>query len=167
MIVNIFDIHGGKIVINPNCLLIPELKTINESYQDPIPAFCYIHYMTHPKSPYANLEELEKEQLILEDYPGDYTPEEEIIHLATTKLRKLYETPTMRLLRNAKIGLENLSSYIGTAKISEGRDGNITPFQMTLSKIGKIAQEFRMLEKQVDDELGSIRGNADTGYDEL
>ena len=164
----IFEIENSTVKINTNCLLIPELKEVFESYDDPIPAFCFLHYMTDYKSPYNSLPTIEKEFAVIADYPGDYTTEDPCIQKALAKLEILNVTPTRRLVDAARKGLDNLSMYIGTASISEGRDGNMAPFISALKSIAKINQEFKLLEKQADEENEiKGRGNADWSYDEF
>lgn len=164
--VTIFDINEGIVAINVNCLLIPELKTICDHYEDPIPVLGYVHYMSDPLSAYANLPEDEKEARVLEDYDGEYTPDDEPVYKAIEKLTKLYETPSMRLLRQAKAGLKTLGNYLERAQITDGKDGNSTSFQTALKSIGKINQEYKVLERDVQEEL-RIRGQGAIGYDEL
>ena len=38
MIPEFFDIQNGTVIINHNCLSVPELKAIHDEYEDPIPA---------------------------------------------------------------------------------------------------------------------------------
>lgn len=167
MRIKIFDIHESQVVINENCLLIPELRVLHESYENPIPVFCFVHYMTDPLGPYGNIAADLREEILFEDYPGDYTLEDEALYNAIRKLHKLYETPTMRLKNNAEKGLETLSTYLGSAVIrDDDKGGNLNAFNTALSKIGKISQEFRTLEKQVEDEM-RVRGDKNLGYDEL
>lgn len=167
MTIKIFDIDSGRVVINENCLLIPELKKIVDKYKDPIPALCFVHFFCDPKGPYANLSEKERESLLLADYDGEYTLEDKEITEALKTIKRKYKTPTMGLLENSRRGLDTLSDYLATAKITEGRDGNLAAFTAALARMGKIAQEYRALEKLVDEELGNIRGDAETGYDEF
>jgi len=166
MNIKIFDINEGKITINENCLLIPELKEIVDTYEDPIPPLCFIHYMTDPLGPYGNLNPMDREQTLLEDYPGDYTVDDDPLCKALDKLSKLYETPTRKLLRQAKVGLNTLGNYLERAIITDGKDSNSVSFQSALKSIGKISQEFRALEQEVEEEL-KVRGSANLGYDEL
>jgi hypothetical protein len=167
MQIKIFDIQEGIITINENCLLIPELKTIYDTYTNPIPALCFVHYMTDPLGPYANTPEQKREEILLEDYAGDYTTDDEPIYKAVEKLQSLYETPTMQLMKDARKGLETLGNYLSKASIrDEDKGGNLTTFANSLKSIGKISQEFRTLEKEVQEEL-RIRGNLNTGYDEI
>lgn len=166
MNIKIFDINESAVTINENCLLIPELKEIVDTYENPIPALTFVYYMTDPMSPYANLNPEEREQSLLEDYPGDYTTDDEPIYKALNKLSLLYETPTMRLLRQAKVGLTTLGNYLEKASITDGKDSNSATFQSALKSIGKISLEFRQLEQAAEDEL-KARGSANIGYDEV
>jgi len=167
MQIKVFDINEGQVVINENCLLIPELKEIYEIYTDPIPAFCFVHFMSDPLGPYANLEEDQREEILLEDYPGEYTIEDEPIYKAVAKLTSLYETPTMELKRDARKGLKTLSQYLGKASVrDDDKGGNLNTFLSALKSVGKISQEYRALEKEVEEEL-RVRGGNMTGYDEI
>lgn len=166
--IEIFDIENDKVVINVNCLMIPELKAVNDFYEDPMPVFCFLHYYTNPRSAYNNLDEEERESSILYDYPGEYTLEDEVIESAIRKLQKLNTTPTMKLLESGKIGLERLSTYIRTQEITSGRDGNMNTYLASLKSISQINKEFKALEKQAEDEVQSQgRGGVNWSYDEL
>ena len=166
--INIFDIENGKVIINVNCLLIPELKAVHEAYENPITAFCFLYYMTDPKSPYNNLSEDQREERIYSDYPGDYTLDDEAIENARIKLKELVMTPTMNLLQSAKIGLEKLSAYLKVSEITSGRDGNMTAYISSLKSISQINKEFKQLEKQAEEEVQvQGRGGIEWGYDQL
>lgn len=164
--VSIFDINEGNIIINQNCLLIPELKLIVKEYENPIPVLGYIHFMADPKSPYANLPEDEKEERILEDYPGDYTSDDEPVYKALEKIKRLYETASMRFLADAKAGLKTMGDYLRKAQIIEGKDSNFATFQSGLKSIATINRQYKELEKDVEEEL-RVRGQGNLGYDEI
>lgn len=164
--VSIFDISEGNIVVNQNCLLIPELKAIVDTYENYIPVLGYVHFTCDPKSPYANLPDNEREEMILADYVADYSVDDEVVYKAVEKIKKLYETPSMRFLRDARGGLENLSQYLSKASVTEGKDSNLTGLISALKSISKINQEYKALEKDVEEEL-RVRGQNLTGYDEI
>ncbi len=164
--VTIFDITEGHVVINENCLLIPELKKIIDTYEDPIPVLGFLHFSTDPKSPYGNLPEEEREEMILADYPGDYTTDDEPVYKAVEKLKKLYETPSMRGRRKALVAYDNLMDYMEKASITEGRDANLPGILNTLKSIRGINKELRAFEQDVEEEL-KVRGQGNVGYDEL
>lgn len=164
----IFDIENEKVIINQNCLLIPELKAVYDFYEDPIPAFSFLYYMTEPKSAYNNLPEDERENSILYDYPGDYTLEDEVIINALVKLEKLNLTPTLALLKGGKIGLEKLTRYLMTQEILAGRDGNMAAYISSLKSIAQINKEYKQLEKQAEEEIQvQGRGGIEFSFDQL
>lgn len=164
--VKIFDINEGIIVINETCLLMPELKTIVDTYENPIPVLCYVHYMADPKSVYRHLPQEEMEELILKDYPGDYTVDDEPVYKAIEKIKRLYQSPTMRLLEDAKIGLKKLGDYLRLTEVTADKDGSGVNYRQTLASIAKISREFRDLDNDVQEEL-RVRGQGNLGYDEI
>jgi hypothetical protein len=163
MIVKIFDIVGGQVVINHNCLSIPELKAIHDSYEDPIPAFNFLHYKYDIESPYANIPEEDKDEILLNDFLGEYTLEDEVMIAAMNKLEELYVTPTYRYYLDNKNLLEKLSKFARTASVTTGRDGNITALQSQVKSVGKTILEFKQLEKVVLAELEETKGRARGG----
>lgn len=164
--VKIFDINEGNVVINTNCLLIPELKAIVDNYENPIPVLGYVHFMTDPRSPYMNLPIEEREELILKDYDGDYSPDDEPVFKAVEKIKKLAETHSMRLKRRAEAASDNLGKYLEKAQITDGRDTNLPGLLNALKSIRKINQELRGFTQDVEEEL-RVRGQGNLGYDEL
>lgn len=170
MIPKFFDIANGRVVINHNCLSIPELKAITEKYEDPIPAFNYLYYKFEPTSPYANLPEEDKDEIILGDFPGDYTLEDPEIIAAIEKMELLYMTPTYRYYLDNKFLLEKLGKFAREQPITSGRDGNFAGMQSQIKGVGKTTLEFKQLEKIVQQELsegkGRTRGDKKLAYDQ-
>ena len=75
--------------------------------------------------------------------------------------------PGSKVIRAFQKGLETLGDYLGSTSITEGKDGNFSGFQMSMSRVGKIIQEFKILEKEYNAEVASsIRGCHEAGYDE-
>jgi len=170
MIPEIFDLANGKVVINENILLIPELKAVYEFYKDSIPAFSYLHFRYYPKGPYCNVPEEDKEEVILLDYPGEYTLEDEVMLKAIEKMESLVMSPTYRYYLDNKILLEKMGKFGREATVTAGRDGNASVLNSQLSKIGKTIQEFKQLEKVVNQEIEehkiSVRGGKRIAYDQ-
>lgn len=170
MIPEIFDIVGDKVVINVNCLLIPELKAVNEAYKDPLPAFSFLHYMFAQKGPYCNTPEEDKEEVILTDFPGEYTLEDEVIRDAMKKLESFMMTPTYRYYLDNKILLEKMGKFARESPITSGRDGNVGALLSQIKSVGKTINEFKQLESIVLRELnemkGRTRGDKKLAYDQ-
>ncbi len=170
MIPEIFDVYNNQVVINVNCLTIPEFKDIMDTYEDPIPAFSYLHFMFHPKGPYCNVPEEDKEEVLLQDFPGEYTLEDPVMLAAIDKLQKLTMSPTYRYYMDQKILLEKLGKFGRTEGITAGKDGNLSALVSSMKSTGKTISEFKMLEKIVQQELDEhkarVRGDKRKAYDQ-
>lgn len=165
-----FDIAGGTVIINHNCLSIPELKAIMDKYEDPIPVFNFLHFYFDLESPYANYAEKERQDLVMNDFPGDYTLEDDEVLAAMKKLEEMYITPTYRYYLDNKILMEKLGAFARNESITAGKDGNLSALSMQLGRVGKTILEFKQLEKVVKDELkeaqGRSRGDKKLAYDQ-
>lgn len=161
----IFDIEEGRIKINENCLLIPELKAIIDEYEDSIPALSFVYFMTDPSSPYNNLPDEEKKESISFDVKGDFGLDDEVIEAAIVKCAKLYETPTMRYYNAIKQTLDMVSDQLSnTTTITYGKDGNAEIIDRMQTNAGKKIEAFKKLEKIKDEEVRTLlRGRAELG----
>lgn len=170
MIPEIFDVVSGQVVINENVLLIPELKVINEKYSDPIPAFSFLHYRYHPKGPYCNVPEADKDDILLMDFPGEYTLEDPEMIAAMKKMDSFMASPTYRYYLDQKLLLEKLGAFARKAPITSGRDGNVNSMLAQIKSVGKTISEFKQLEKVVQQELDEhksrVRGEKRKAYDQ-
>jgi hypothetical protein len=170
MIPEIFDIVSGKIVVNENVLLIPELKAVHDKYKDPIPALSFLHYKYSPKGPYCNTPEADKDDILLLDFPGEYTLEDKEMIKAMEKLASFMMSPTYRYYLDNKILLEKMGKFGRMATVTSGRDGNASVLNSQLSKVGKTISEFKQLEKVVQQELDEhksrVRGEKRKAYDQ-
>lgn len=149
--INILDIVGGKVVINVNCLSIPELKAITETFPDcKLNALTYVHYVTHPDSPYLNMDRDKVSPTVYRDFPGTYTPDSSVVVDAIEKLKELMVTPEDRLFEGAKQAAENLSAYLlnETADIGDPKEA------LALTNILKNVQN-------VSESLGAARESRD------
>ena len=170
MIPDIFDIDNNHIVINPNCLLIPELKAVVDKYKNPIPALSFLHFRYYPKGPYVNVPEEDKDEIILADFPGEYTLEDEEMIAAINKVDFLCTSPTYRYYLDTKCLMEKLGKYGKDSVITSGRDGNQTAMKSQLKDAGKIFSDFKELEKlaaeEIDQFKSRIRGGKRVAYDQ-
>jgi len=170
MIPDIFEIgSNGHVLINANCLLVPEFNDIMNAYKNPIPAFCFLHYLYSPKGPYANIQEEEKEELLLSDFAGEYTLEDDVMIKAIEKMDLFYTTPAYRYYIDAKNLMERFGKIMRTEDIITGKDGNAAFLAMQLRTIGKTIKEFKDLEKTILLELEDerrARGDKKIAYDQ-
>lgn len=170
MIPEIFDILSGQVVINHNCLSIPELKAVHDKYKDPIPAFNFLHYLYSQKGPYCNTPEDDKEEVLLTDFPGEYTLEDEEMIKAMEKLESFIMTTSYRYYLDNKYLLEKLGKFARTTAITSGRDGNLTALNAQARSTGKTLMEFKVMEKEIQKEIDEnktrTRGDKRKAYDQ-
>lgn len=168
MIPQIFDIVSGNVVINENCLLIPEFKAVVKAYKDPLPAFTFLHYLHSPDGPYCNIPEDDKEDVVSMDFPGEYSLEDEVMIVAMAKMKSFFTTPTYRYYQDQKYLLEKLGKFARTTPITAGKDGNINAFSAQIRSTTKTINEFKALESIVLKELSNarkVRGGKKLAYD--
>src|SRR6478609_9835003 len=125
----IFEVVDGKVVINDNVLLMPELKALHDAYEDPIPALTFVHWMTYPDSPYHNLSQEQKINAISDDVGGDFGLEDEVIEAALVKLRWLYETAVQEYYEGQKNAMHMMGRMLKNLtenSIQAGKDGNMS-----------------------------------------
>ena len=170
MIPDILEIENGRVVVNVNVLTIPALKAVHDEYQDPIPALCYLYYKFAVKGPYCNTPEADIDDVLLTDFPGEYTLEDQAIIDAVKFLTERYVTPTQQYYLDNKCLLEKLGAFARTTSITAGRDGNIMALSQQVRNVGKTITEFKILEKSVLEELaeakGRTRGDKKLAYDQ-
>ena len=127
--------------------------------------------MISPTGAYCNVPEEDKEEVLLTDFPGEYSTEDEVIIKALEKLKFLYHTPSYQYYLDNKLLLEKLGRFVRTANITAGRDGNITALQSQIKSVGKTIQEFKQLEKTVLQELNEgrarVKGDKRLAYDQM
>ena len=171
MIPHIFDIENGKIVVNVNCLLIPELKAVCDAYKNPIPALSFLHYMFDKKGPYCNVPEEDKEEILLQDFPGEYTLEDDVMLNSLSRLYDLHMTPSYRYYLDNKSLLEKIGRHIRDASITDGSEGNFKELSNNLKFVGNTITQFKTLEKTIMLELeeGASRtiGGRQLSYDQV
>lgn len=172
MNIKLFELEGREIRMSVHCQTIPFLKKIIEEY--PIhymKVYSYLYYLCNSSgdNPFVNVFEEEKEEKVLEflEITDEFSPEDDVILTAKEKLDKLYDTPTRAVWRAGKRGLEKFSKLINDTTFTTGaRDGNIAQFQSLMLKLRQINHEFTGLEKDLQEEQSTVRGNIDVAYDE-
>lgn len=166
MIDKIFTIENSEITISSNTLLIPELKAIVDKYNDASKALAYCAFLVSPSSPYSDLEQEEREKILLVDYAGDFKPTDKEICDAIIKLELLYPSTTVNYFKSTQILVNKLALYSRTVIIDDSREtGNIQHVLKIVEKCGNTIEQFRKLEKAKDEELRA-RGDRDIGYDQ-
>lgn len=165
MAIRLLELTEQKnIIITEHAMDVPEIRYIVENYQDYMPIIKYCYYMTVPDSPFANLEEEEKEEAIMESLGASFSLDDERIDALIEKLKKLYITPTSRLYQALRKSIDNIAQYLETTEIEGGRDGNLEQIRQYQQNIGKIHESFKKLEKAAEDEFKvALRGKQKRG----
>lgn len=171
-LVKILDVdENGEVMPTIECYTEPYLKAVMSRYDNPIPALCYLYYMTYPYSAYNNLTAKEKEKSILETYPGDYLTEDKELVNAIDILNKRYETPIKRFFMSQKKSLDDISQFHNSFSAKDldasEKTGTYNTIKKALLDSDKMAQAFANLEKVYIEQVRSrLRGGSEEAYDQ-
>ena len=169
--VKLFDIANGVVVPSEHCYTLKDLKAIMEEFPNNyVDVYSYIFYMTCPNpelNPFFDVVEHEREELIMRQLNPTFTAEDAVIGRAIKLCQKLYETPTLRSYMGIKKMLDRLATYMETAPIEAGRDGNITALVNTAAKFEDIRQSFKGAYKDLlEEQQSTVRGGQNLAYDQ-
>lgn len=169
--VRLFDISNGTVVPSEHCYMLKDLKAVFDTYPDHhMDVFAYVFYMTCPNpdlNPFFDVVETDKETLILRQLNPLFSVEDPVVINAVKLCQQLYETPTLRSYMGIKKMLDKLATYMETAPIEAGRDGNIMALVNTAAKFENIRQSFKGAYKDLMEEQQSqVRGGQQLAYDQ-
>jgi len=169
--IKLFDIQEGKITPTEHCYTIASLKRIMDEYPDDWKSiYPYLFYMTclnDEENPFANVPEGDKEELILKEVGGEFSPDEESIYTALETCRELFKTPTYNLYMAAKVGVERVADYIKGTLIAGGRDGNEMAYLRYLKEYDEVCRSFEARYKAFKEENNRTgRGGHNIAYDQ-
>ncbi len=164
----ILEYEEGRIKITVEAYIVPELKAIIEKYDmEAEPYLAYVHLMTANDSPYINLPEGEKEEVVLYDVInslGDFDTDEPLLKYAIEKLEKLYTSTTKNYYNALKVSIDKMAQYLRNSEITEGKEGNLSEIIRIHKEAGTTIASFKNIEKQVDEELkAATRGDQEVG----
>lgn len=165
----IFDLQGRTVVLNTNCLLIPELKAIVEEYKDCyLNVLSFVHFWTDPESPYDRVPEDQKEAKIRRDYPGKYTLSDPSVQAAIHKVDTLMELPEERLYKTAKIAADNMEGAL--IRFSEALEDlkEVDILMKVLRQVQQVAESLGQTRQARDNARinQKVRGAARIAYDQ-
>lgn len=166
--INLFDIAGGKPVPSVHCHFIPHLKKIMEEFPvDYLKVYAYIFYLTCPDgtmNAYINQPEDQREQIILADLKPEFDLENKWILAAIEKCKKMYETPTLRIVVGAKKMLDEMATKLGE-QLTFGKNGNATDMRGIMKEIRGYTEDYLILENKLKEEQSKVRGGVKLRYD--
>jgi redox-regulated HSP33 family molecular chaperone len=104
--------------------------------------------------------------MILKEVEGEFSTEDETIHVALMFCQKMYETPTSRAYKGIASMLDRLARYMETTTITAGRDGNINSLIAAAKNFDQIRASFKGAYKDLQEEQSSkVRGGIGLSYD--
>lgn len=169
MIAQVLTVENQKVKLHPGLLLVPEFKDLYEKQiknkKDPLTVFTYFYLSLDPESPYQNLAEEDRSYNIQKDLKKDWNESDIEFVMAKDKFELMYTSPIKRLYDAAKVALDNISSYLQTTSITDGKEGNYKDIVTTIQGIGKLTEGFKAAEQALKAEV-KTRGDRKRGYDE-
>ena len=124
--IRLFDIQNGNVTPSEHCFTLKFLKDLMISHPtEYLNVYTYLFYMTCPNpdlNPFFHFPESEKEEVILTEVGGDFSPEDDEIVYALSRCKKMYETETSRAYYGIKTALDNLGKVLATETPTFGRD---------------------------------------------
>lgn len=165
----LFDIKEDQVTASAEVLYIPEFRVFLDKYGMAKCLNClgFIYHMVDPKSPYQNLDQVERLKALQTDFDISNIPEIEIAE-ATNKYQQLTWTPSMKLLHNAKEGAHKLANFF----VNYGPDDPLhgKTYVQNLAKSGEIIKQIEILEEKVRKEAAAnvkVRGGAQLSSREI
>ena len=156
---------NNTIVLDEVILTVPEFRKLWEHTGD-IMLFQFIWATCDPESPYTNLDEMDKEEMILKDFPVHaYLNEIEMVE-AMEKAEKMYNSPGRKILKGTKVAIEKLIQYFDTMEIESGRDGNIAQIKSAIIDMPKMIKSYNEAESTYKQEVEKNRGGVATAIDD-
>jgi len=169
--IKLFDVQNKVIVPTEHCYNIKTLKAIMENYEDYMQEYFYLFYMTCPNpdmNPFFDIAEYDKEEIILREL-GElkfYLEDDEVI-AALDLMRKMYETPTLRMYMGFKTAVDNLGNYLRDITYTDGKDGNLTQVVNAAAKFDAIRKSYTGVYKDLmEEQKSTVRGGSQIAYDQ-
>ena len=169
--VKLFDIQNGNVTPSELCFTLKFLKDLMVSHPtEYLNVYTYLFYMTCPNpdlNPFFHFPESEKEEVILTEVGGDFSPEDDEIVYALGRCKKMYETETSRAYYGIKTALDNLGKVLATETPTFGRDGSAVGILRIAEKFDSVRQSYKGIYKDLmDEQQSSVRGGQDLAYDQ-
>ena len=164
------DILGGKIVIHPDMLLVPEFnslykhdKTKDKQYSEKV--ISYIVFNNKWDSPYVqSMDSDTRESKLKEKFFGDpkykLTVEEQICEDA---YKEFLNTRALQMLTNMRLKLDSISNYYKESLDDTLDEKKIKDLLAGMTSVGKVMESISSLEDMVKSEeanIGKVKGDA-------
>ena len=169
----LFDVEvGGILRPTVHCYSLVVLKTIMDVYPDDhLEVYKYLYYMcSHnpKKNPFFDAPEQERESIILDNIDcANWSAEDDEVQAGLALCRLLFTTPTSDAYLGIKTMLENVTYYMRTTQIKDGRDGNLTALVNAAKNFDALRQSFKGTYKDLlTEQTSTTRGGIKKAYDQ-
>ena len=168
MIPSLLEYEEGIVKITANAFSIPEVNAIIKKFPKNSESYLqYLYCKTSPDSPYVNIPEDERDEIILFDIQetlGDFNSEEPLLVPALEKLELLYTSTAKRYRDSLKVSIDKMSLYLRDQPIVAGKDGNLSEIIRIHKEGAATIRNFKDIEKQVDEEIAiKMKGDQEMG----
>jgi len=176
----LFDIEGGKLMLNPTNLFIPEFKALwdrdkSKTKEQAALEISYVAFMCSmaSRNPYNAYSERDRKIKITNDTIR--TEPDELIEKALVRYREFQKTANTRLLAGARNAADKLAGYFEKVDFdkvdSYGKPiYSARDLSSNLKEVGNIVKSLVLLENQVQKEQleqQAVRGGNELGMYEL
>jgi hypothetical protein len=179
----LYDIVGGKVIMNPQSLAMPEFRVLWDRDKDPdkdnaVREISYVVFLCDESlaNPYRAYKEGDREAVLLRDFIKEKSwKADKHIEAAIKKYIEATQTTNSRLLKAAKNAAEKLAGYFDMIDFNEvDKDGkylfSAKELASNLAAVGNIVKSLHQLEEMVKKEQlesNTVRGGGEIGFYEL
>lgn len=158
----ILDYEEGMILITPEAMMIPEIRSIIDKYgeKECIPYLGYVHLMTWLLSPYRSYETRERKENVIYDVintMGDFDIDEPLLEPALKKLEEMNTTPLTLFFMEVEQELHRMRNYLKDNPITGGKEGDLSERFRILKEAGAITNSYNKAKLSAEEEL-QIKG---------
>lgn len=146
----VLDIQNNTVIINPECLVIPQFSVIweRDKSEDKNKAFkeiTWVYMMGNYNTIYRSYDSELRQEVVSEDIFGDktYKPSKEVLS-ALEKYKELQSTPSLRYLEACLIAMEQTEHYLRHVNYD------------ILDKMGKPKYKYTEISKGIKEASGII-----------
>jgi len=169
MLPEVFKIENNKVVLSPEILLIPQLYQLYEDkVNDTDPTwdiwFANMHFKLWPETPYRNLGEKEREEVIDHDFPIDISDPR--YNIVKNWLAYAYTTPSKKIYESVKMIVDRITEYAANLEdITDGKDGNLPQLISLVRNSEPLLRAYKDVEIEYKKEVMEARGTKGIAWD--
>lgn len=152
---SLFDFKGNKVEVSRDIALIAVFRTILER-KDSEAILSYIYHYCDWESPYQNIPEDERKQVLIKDFfdGKDSILKDKDVIAAIEKYIELTETPSLKVLNSAKKAVHSLQEYFENCNPADSDDPGkeAKNLMSNLKSVGDIIQKMKDWEELIKQE---------------